>query len=100
LRLRAVLRFAVRRAGFLAAAFFTARFLFLAAMGIYSSLLPFGQGDSRPQTRANMKLLCQSRNFIATAGICARARSIALCQCFVDEARDYLPTDDFPPRTA
>jgi hypothetical protein len=99
LRLRAVLRFAVRRAGFLAAAFFTARFLFL-AMGIYSSLLPFGQGDSRPQTRANMKLLCQSRNFIADARICARTRSIALCQCFIDEARDYLLTDDFRRRTA
>jgi hypothetical protein len=34
LRLRAVLRFAVRRAGFFAAAFFTARFLFLAAIGM------------------------------------------------------------------
>ena len=52
LRLRAVFRFAVRRAGFFAAAFFTERLLFLAAIGIYSSLLPFERTRlAPPETR-------------------------------------------------
>jgi hypothetical protein len=54
------LRFAVRRAGFFAAAFFTVRLFFLAAIGIYYSLLRSVRRDSAPRNSRNMKWSCQS----------------------------------------